>query len=90
MKKSEQVALLSKETGITKVLAKEMIEILFAQMTKVLKKEGRLPLAGFGTFEIVKRAKRKGRNPRTGEAVTIKARKVVKFRPSKILKDKVC
>jgi len=55
-----------------------------------LKKEGRFALAGLGTFEVVKRAKRKGRNPRTGEPVTIKAHKAVRFRPSKTLKDAVC
>ena len=89
MTRMELVAQLSKETGMTKVLAKEMIETFLALLTKSLKKEGRFPLAGFGTFEVVKRARRKARNPRTGEPVTIKAHKAVKFRPSKTLKDKV-
>ena len=54
-----------------------------------LKKEGKLTLTGFGTFEVVKRAKRKGRNPQTGEPITIKAHKVVKFKPGKGLRDKI-
>ena len=89
MKKTELVAHLAKETDLTKILAQQVIETIVAQTTKTLKKEGRFALAGLGTFEVIKRAKRKGRNPRTGEPVTIKARKAVKFRPSKTLKDAV-
>jgi len=46
-------------------------------------------LAGLGVFEVVKRAKRKGRNPRTGEEVTVKAHKAVRFRPAKAVKEYV-
>jgi DNA-binding protein HU-beta len=90
MTKTELVDKLAKETGLTKAHAKQVIEAILAQTTKALKKEGRFALAGLGTFEVVKRAKRQGRNPRTGEPVAIKARKAVKFRPSKSLKDAVC
>ena len=89
MNKTELVAQLSKETDLSKTLAKKVVEAILAQTTKALKKTGRFALIGLGTFEVVKRAKRKGRNPRTGEPVTIKARKAVKFRPSKTLKDAV-
>jgi DNA-binding protein HU-beta len=54
-----------------------------------LKKVGRVDLSGLGTFEVVKRAKRTGRNPQTGESVTIKAHKAVRFRLAKALKDAV-
>jgi DNA-binding protein HU-beta len=87
MTKAEFVEKLAKETGLTKTQAKEVLESFLAQTTKILKKAGRLALSGLGTFEVVKRAKRAGRNPRTGEAVTIKAHKAVKFRPAKALKD---
>ena len=89
MTKTELVAQVAKETGLNNALAKKAIESFLAQTTKTLKKTGRFALVGFGTFEVVKRAKRKGRNPRTGEPVTIKAHKAVKFRPSKTLKDAV-
>jgi len=90
MTKTELVAQLAKETGLAKAQAKQAIESVLAQTVKTLKKEGRFALAGLGIFEVVKRAKRKGRNPRTGEPVTIKAHKAVRFRPSKTLKDAVC
>jgi len=87
MTKAEFVDKLAQETGLTKVQAKEVLESFSAQATKTLKKEGRLALSGLGTFTVVKRAKRTGRNPRTGEAVTIKAHKAIRFRPAKTLKD---
>ena len=89
MKKTELVAQLAKETGLTKVAAKQFIEAIVAQTTRTLKKQGRFALTGLGIFEVVKRPRRKGRNPRTGEPVTIKAHKAVRFRPSKTLKDAV-
>jgi DNA-binding protein HU-beta len=90
MTKIEFVEKLAQETGLTKVLAKQVLETFLAQATKLLKKEGRFALSGLGTFEAVKRAKRTGRNPRTGESVTIKAHKAVRFKPAKSLKDAVC
>jgi len=89
MTKNELVDNLAKETGLTKALAKQVIETIIVQTTKTLKKEGRFALAGLGTFEVVKRAKRTARNPRTGEPVIIKAHKAVRFRPAKALKDAV-
>ena len=89
MTKTELTDKLAKETGLTKTSAKQVLEFFIAHTTKTLKKEGRVALAGLGVFEVVKRAKRKGRNPRTGEPVTIKAHKAVRFRPSKTLKDAV-
>jgi DNA-binding protein HU-beta len=90
MTKAEFVEKLTQETGLTKAQAKQVLESFLAHTTKTLKKEGRFALSGLGTFEVVKRAKRAGRNPRTGEAVTIKAHKAVRFRPAKTLKDAVC
>ncbi|MCL2029875.1 MAG: HU family DNA-binding protein [Deltaproteobacteria bacterium] len=89
MNKTELVAQLAKEIDLPKTVAKQVVETILAQTTKTLKKTGRFALAGFGIFEVVKRDKRKGRNPRTGEPVTIKAHKAVRFRPSKTLKDAV-
>jgi len=90
MTKTELTAALAKETGLTKILAKQVLETILVATTKTLKKEGRFALVGLGSFEVVKKARRKGRNPRTGEPVTIKAHKAIRFKPSKILKDAVC
>jgi len=90
MTKTEMVDQLAKETGLSKTQAKQAVEAIITLTAKSLKKENRFALAGLGIFEVVKRAKRKGRNPRTGEPVTIKAHKAVRFRPAKALKDIVC
>jgi nucleoid DNA-binding protein len=57
---------------------------------KALKKGDKVSIAGFGTFSVAKRAARTGRNPQTGEAIKIKAKKVPKFAPGKEFKDLVC
>ena len=90
MTKTELIDQLAKETGLTKASAKQAVEAITALTAKTLKKESRFTIAGLGVFEVVKRARRKGRNPRTGEPVTIKAHKAVRFRPAKALKDAVC
>jgi len=87
MTKAELVEKLAQETGLTKIQAKQTLESFLTQTTKTLKKAGRFALAGLGTFTVVKRARRTGRNPRTGESVTIKAHKAIRFRPAKTLKD---
>ena len=87
MRKTELVNMLAKEADVSQVLAKEVLEKLFALTSKTLKKEGRFSLPNIGILEVVKRARRKARNPRTGEIVMVKAHKAVKFKPSKTLKD---
>jgi DNA-binding protein HU-beta len=89
MTKTELVAALAKETGLAQKQAQQVLETFLANTVKTLKKEGRFALSGLGAFEVVKRAKRKGRNPRTGEPVNIKAHKAVKFKPAKALKDAI-
>jgi DNA-binding protein HU-beta len=89
MTKTEFVEKLAKENGLTKTMAKEVVETFLALTTKILKKDGRVALAGLGVFEVEKGAKRTARNPRTGEPVVIKAHKAVKFKPSKALKDAI-
>jgi len=89
MTKNELIDNLAKEAGLTKTVAKQVLETILAQTTKTLKKEGRFALAGLGTFDVVKRAKRTARNPRTGEPIIVKAHKAVRFKPAKALKDEV-
>ena len=73
----------------TKKEAQEAVGCLFSTITKALKKKDTVTLAGFGTFKVVKRKARMGRNPQTGEAIKIKAKKVPKFKAGKSLKDAV-
>jgi len=73
----------------TKKEAHEAVDCVFSTITKALKKEDTVTLVGFGTFKVGQRKARKGRNPQTGEEITIKAKKVPKFIPGKALKDTV-
>ena len=75
----------------TKKEAKAAVDCIFDTITKSLKKRKSEPvtLVGFGTFKVSKRKARKGRNPRTGEVIKIKAKRVPRFVPGKVLKDAV-
>jgi len=73
----------------TKKEALAAVDSMIAAITKTLKKGQDVSLIGFGTFKVVKRKARKGRNPATGEAIKIKASKAPKFVAGKALKDAV-
>ena len=73
----------------TKKEAQAAVDCVFSTITKALKKKDTVTLIGFGTFKVEKRKARKGRNPRTGEAIKIKAKRVPKFVAGKALKDAV-
>ena len=73
----------------TKKEAQASVDCIFSSITKALKKKDTVTLVGFGTFKVDKRKARIGRNPRTGEAIKIKARNVPKFSAGKALKDAV-
>jgi len=73
----------------TKKQAQAAVDCVFSTITKVLKKKDTVALVGFGTFKMAQRNARKGRNPQTGQEMTIKAKKVPKFVPGKALKDAV-
>jgi DNA-binding protein HU-beta len=79
----------ARSADISKAAAGRAIEATVAAIKTTLKKGGMVTLVGFGTFYVGKRAARSGRNPRTGEAIKIKAAKVPKFRAGKALKDAV-
>jgi DNA-binding protein HU-beta len=89
MTKAELIGVMASEAGITKAAAAVTLDAYIAAVTKELKKSGRLGLVGFGTFSVVKRKARAGRNPQTGKAIKIPAKKVVKFKAGKTLADKV-
>ena len=73
----------------TKKEAQAVVESLLKTISLALKKKEDVTLTGFGTFKVVKRGARNGRNPQTGEPIKIKASKKVKFIPGKALKESV-
>ena len=73
----------------TKKEAQAAVDCVFSTITKALKKKNPVTLIGFGTFKVAQRNARKGRNPQTGQEMTIKAKKVPRFVPGKALKDAV-
>jgi len=89
MNKVELVEAIAKQTGLSKKDAEAALKAFVATTTKELVKGGKIQLVGFGTFEISKRPARKGRNPKTGEEMKIKACKAPKFKAGKALKDAV-
>ena len=90
MTKAELVEQMAKDAGITKAAASAALDSFTANVVKALKKkDGKVTLVGFGTFQKVRRKSRKGRNPQTGEEIKIKAANVVKFKAGKKLKDAV-
>ena len=89
MKKAELVEAIAAKAGLTKADANRALEATFEVITKALKKGERVPVAGFGTFNVSKRKAREGRNPQTGAAVKIPARKAVTFKAGTALKDAV-
>ncbi len=92
MTKAELINAIQKTKGLpelTKKATGEIVDAVFTQLTKAIKKEKRFVYPGFGTFTVRKRKARKGRNPRTGEEIKIAATKTVTFKPAPQLKKKL-
>lgn len=87
--KSELIDSIAKAAGITKAAAGRALDATTTSIAKAMKKGELVTLIGFGTFYVGKRAARKGRNPRTGATISIKAANTPKFRAGKSLKDAV-
>ena len=88
MKKADLVNEVAKATLIKKEAA-EAMEIFLGTIKKTLKKRDKIYLSGFGTFSVVKRKARIGRNPKTGEAIKITAKFTPKFKPARAFKEAV-
>jgi DNA-binding protein HU-beta len=73
-------------SGLTKKATGEIIDAIFANLIRAIKKEKRFAYPGFGTFTVRRRKARKGRNPRTGEEIKIAATRTVTFKPAPLLK----
>ena len=89
MTKADLIDAIAKDANLSKADAGRALTAALDAITTELKKEEKISLVGFGTFSLAKRPKRKGRNPQTGESITIPARKVPRFTPGKALKDTV-
>ena len=89
MNKQELIATVADHSGLSKGDASKAVEAVFDAIQASLKKGGEVRLVGFGTFSVSKRKASTGRNPRTGEPMTIKASTQPKFRAGKGLKDSV-
>lgn len=89
MTKAELVTELAKKNNISKATAERVFNSFIGVAKETLKKEGRLALAGFGSFVVTQRKARKGRNPKTGRPIDIKASKAVKFRAGSALKQSI-
>ncbi|HSV89293.1 MAG TPA: HU family DNA-binding protein [Bacteroidales bacterium] len=80
MNKAELIDAMASGAGLTKADSKRALDAFLAATSSALKKGDRVALVGFGSFSVAKREARKGRNPRTGKEISIKAKKVVKFK----------
>ena len=87
MTKAELVGKIANESGITKVEAEKGVDGFVAAVSGALSAGESVTLVGFGTFSVAERAQREGRNPRTGEKITVPASKVVKFKAGKGLSE---
>lgn len=76
-------------TGLSKKESAEMIEAVFSIMKSTLESGETLKISGFGSFIVKQKADRRGRNPQTGEAITIEARKILTFKPSTVLRQAI-
>ncbi|MFB0521750.1 MAG: HU family DNA-binding protein [Desulfatiglandales bacterium] len=89
MTKAELIAGIAKSAGLTKADSERALNAFLTIAKSTIRRDGRLPLAGFGTFVVVNRKARTGRNPQTGQPIHIRATKVVRFRTGKELKKSV-
>ena len=87
MNKATLIEKMAHDAGITKTAAATAVDSLIQGVTGALKKNQRVTLVGFGTFGVHKRKARTGRNPQTGEAIKIKAKRAVRFKPGKQLES---
>ena len=89
MNKTELIAAVAEKTDLSKKDADAAVSAVLGAITDALKAGDKIQLVGFGTFEVRNRAAKQGRNPRTGETMTVPASKVPAFKAGKALKDTV-
>jgi DNA-binding protein HU-beta len=87
MNQTELIAAVAERAGLTKTDAGKAVEALVGTITDAIKQGEEVRITGFGTFGISERGERQGRNPQTGEAITIAASKAARFTAGKAVKD---
>lgn len=85
--KASMIDAICEKIGLPKRESTDVVELLFDMMKETLEKGDSLKISGFGSFLIRDKRSRMGRNPQTGEAMEITARRVITFKPSQILRD---
>jgi integration host factor subunit alpha len=89
MTKADLVSAISEQANVPKTEAYELLEELLGIIKDTLESEEEVKISGFGKFEVKRKNERRGRNPQTGEDLTINPRKIVTFRSSGMLKDRM-
>jgi integration host factor subunit alpha len=87
--KMELANLLFDELGLNKREAKEFVELFFEEIRSALENGDNVKFSGFGSFSVRDKSQRPGRNPKTGEEIPVSARRVVTYKASQKIKDRV-
>jgi integration host factor subunit alpha len=80
---------IAEQLNFTRKESEEITELVLEVLKRILVEEGKLKISGFGNFEVKCKKDRKGRNPQSGEEMTITARKILTYHPSVVLKNKL-
>lgn len=89
MTKADLIERIADANGYSKNDAADLVEMVFSVIKKTLERGESIKISGFGNFNVRSKADRRGRNPQTGETITIPARHVLTFKPSAVLCDKI-
>lgn len=89
MTKADIVEKIHQKIGFSKKESAEIIESVFGILKNTLESGEKIKIAGFGNFVVKQKADRRGRNPQTGDSITINARRILTFKPSQVLKSAI-
>jgi integration host factor subunit alpha len=89
MTKADIVERIHQKIGFSKKESSEMVESVFSILKNTLESGEKIKIAGFGNFVVKQKADRRGRNPQTGDTITIVARRILTFKPSQVLKNAI-
>ncbi len=89
MTKAEIASIICDRVGLSKKESTEIVETLFEEIKAVLSRGEDVKISGFGHFSVRSKKARRGRNPQTGESITIESRKVVTFKASQLVKEQL-
>ncbi|MCE5334193.1 MAG: HU family DNA-binding protein [Desulfobacteraceae bacterium] len=89
MTKADLVSKMAESSGMAKSIAEKALNSFISAVSDALAQKEKITLVGFGTFDISERAQREGRNPRTGQPITIPSSKAVRFKAGNRLKDAI-